>query len=95
MKEERFRLDVRKKFFMQRALRHWYRLPQRSCGSPIPMGDQHQVGWVFGQPGRVGGSPSHGRGLELDDLEGPFEPKPLYDSMISLGGGEWRTFRQF
>ena len=23
-----------------------------------------------------------GGGLELDDLEGPFQPKPFYDSMI-------------
>lgn len=25
-----------------------------------------------------------GRVLELDDLEGPFEPKPLYDSKLIL-----------
>ena len=26
-----------------------------------------------------------GRGLELDYLKGPFQPKPFYDSMITLG----------
>jgi len=31
--------------------------------------------------------PAHGRGLELDDLLGPFQPKPFYDSMIVAGKG--------
>jgi len=25
-------------------------------------------------------------GLELDDLQGPFQPKPFYDSMTTRGG---------
>jgi len=30
----------------------------------------------------VEGVPAHGRGLELDDLQGPFQPKPSDDSVI-------------
>jgi len=32
--------------------------------------------------GTGGGKPAHGMGLEFDDLEGPFQPKPFYGSMI-------------
>ena len=45
-----------------------------------------QVGWGPGQPGQVpdlevGGLPC-GRGLELGDLQGPFQPKPFYVFVI-------------
>lgn len=26
--------------------------------------------------------PAHGKGIGLDDLEGPFQSKPFYDSVI-------------
>jgi len=34
------------------------------------------------QPGLVGDVPANSRGLELEDLTGPFQPKPFQDSMI-------------
>ena len=33
----------------------------------------------FEQPGLERSVPAYNRGLELDDLKGPFQPKPLYD----------------
>ena len=27
--------------------------------------------------------------MELDDLQGPFQPEPFYDSMISRTSGAW------
>jgi len=32
----------------------------------------------------VEGVPAHGRGVGLDDLQGPFQPKPFYNSMFIL-----------
>ena len=49
---------------------------------PLSESFQGQAGWGFEQPGLVGGAPAYSRGLELDGLKGPFQPKPFYDSVI-------------
>ena len=43
---------------------------------------QGLAGWGCEQPGLMGGAPACSTGLELGDLQSPFQPKPLWDSMI-------------
>jgi len=34
LKEGRFRLDIRKKFFTMRVVKHWHRLPREAMDAP-------------------------------------------------------------
>lgn len=40
-----------------------------------------RVEWGFEQPGLLANVPAHGRGIEINYLQGPFLPKPFYGSM--------------
>jgi len=51
---------------------------------PLPGSNQGQAGWGFEQPGLLGGVPACSRGVELDDLKGPFQPNPFYDSIMLI-----------
>ena len=62
-----------------RVVRHWNRWPSE-VGCSLP-GDLGQAERGFEQPGVLGGVPAYSGGLELDDLKGPFQPKPFYDSV--------------
>ncbi|KAF4790605.1 hypothetical protein TURU_138899 [Turdus rufiventris] len=59
----------------------------KTCECHIPGSVQDQVKWGSEEPGPVhlvqeSVSLSMPWGLELDDLKGPFQPKPFYDSMM-------------
>ena len=67
LKEGRFRLDIRNKFFYSGSEKVLVQVAQRS-GYPIPGGIQGQVRWDPGQHDLVGGNSTHGRGVKLDEL---------------------------
>lgn len=58
---------------------------QGSCGCFIPGSIQCLLGQGLEHPAPVQGVPAHGRGTELDDLYGPFQPKAFDKSFVSVG----------
>lgn len=50
------------------------------CECPPCGSIQGQVGWCCDQSGLEGGVPDCSRGLKLDDLQGPIQLEPFYDS---------------
>ena len=65
-----------------RVVRHWNRLPREAVAVPslavfkvrLDGALSNLVWWKVSLPMAAG--------LELDDLEGPFQPKPFYDSFL-------------
>ena len=83
LKDGRFRLDIRKKLFPMRVVRPWPRLPTEAVAAPSLAvlkarldGALSNLVWWEMSLLMVGG-------LEPDDLQGPFQPKPFCDSMIA------------
>jgi len=82
LKEGRFRLDIRKKFFTVRVVRPWPRLPREAVAAPSLAAFKARLDGALSNLGWWKTSLLMAGGLEPYVLEGPFQPKPLYDSMI-------------
>ena len=84
LEEGRFRLDIRKKFYTVRVVRHWDRLPTGVVDAPSLEAFKARLdGALRNLVKREVSLPIAG-GLELHDLNGPFQPKPFYDSAITF-----------
>ena len=98
LRHGRFRLDIRRKFFTQRVVTHWNRLPREvveasSLEARLDVALGSLVWWL--ETLHVAG------GLKLNDHCGPFQPRPFYDcvaycsvSFKSLALKESKTFEQ-
>mgnify|MGYP001856909608 CR=1 FL=1 len=61
LKEGRFRLDARKKFFYLKGGKALAQAAQRDCGCFISRCIHSLAGWGPRQPDLLGGNPAHGR----------------------------------
>ena len=65
LRQERFRLDIRRKFFHTEGGNTLEQVAQGSCECPIPGGIQGQAGCGYVHLGLVAGDPAHsGGGVE-------------------------------
>jgi len=83
LRQGRFRLDIRRKFFNKEGGDALEQDAQGGCGCPIHGGIQGQAGCGSGQPGLVVGNPAHSRGVETGLSLWCFSTqRPFHDSMI-------------
>ena len=61
--ESRFRLDIKKKFFTVRVVRHWNRLPSKVVHVPSLKEFKASRDGDFEQPGLNGDVPAYSRGV--------------------------------
>ena len=82
LRQGRFGLDIRRKFFIQRVVTHWNSLPKEAVDAPSLEAFKARLDVALGSlvQGLVA-MPMAG-GLKLHDHCGPFQPRPFYDSMI-------------
>ena len=57
-------MDIRKKFFTQRVVTHWNRLPKEVVDALPLDAFKARLDVALGKPGLVLGDPEHSRGVE-------------------------------
>ena len=82
LRQGRFRLGIRKKFFTQRVVTHWNRLPKEAVDAPSLEAFKARLDVALGSLVWWLATPHIAGGLKLDDHCGPFQPRPFNDSMI-------------
>ena len=84
LRQGRFRLDIRRKFFIRRVVTHWNRLPKEAVDAPSLEAFKARLDVALGSLVWWMETLHIAGGLKLDDHCGPFQPRPFYDSMIHL-----------
>ena len=75
-------MDIRRKFFTQRVVMHWNRLPKEAVDAPSLEAFKARLDVALGSLVWWLATLHIAGGLKLDDHCGPFQPRPFYDSMI-------------
>jgi len=83
LRQGSFRLDIRRKFFTQRVVTHWNRLPKEVVDAPSLEAFKARLDVALGSLVWWLVTLHIAGGLKLD-LWGPFQPRPLYDSMTMM-----------
>ncbi len=78
----RFRLDIRKNIFTMRVVEHWPRLPREAVDAPSLETFKARLAEALSNLIWLEMSLLLAGGLDWMAFEGPFPPKPFYDSMI-------------
>ena len=81
LRQGRFRLDIRRKFFTQRVMLHWNRLPKEVVDAPSLEAFKARLDVALGSLVWWLVTLHIAGGLKFNDLRGPFQPRPLYDAM--------------
>jgi len=84
LRQGRFSLDIRRKFFTQRVVPHWNKLPQEAVDAPSLEAFKARLDVALGSLVWWLATLHIAGGLKLDDHCGPFQPRPFCDSMICL-----------
>ena len=82
LRQGRFRLDIRRKFFIQRVVTHWNRLPKEVVDAPSLEAFKARLDVALGSLVWWLATLHIAGGLKLNDHCGPFQSRPFYDSMI-------------
>ena len=82
LRQERFRLDIRRKFFTQRVVTHWNRMPKEVVDAPSLEAFKARLDVALGSLVWGLATLHIAGGLKLHDHYGPFQSKLFCDSMI-------------
>ncbi|KAK4819002.1 hypothetical protein QYF61_022833 [Mycteria americana] len=86
LKEGRFRLDIRKKFFPMRVVRHWNRLPREAVDAPsLEVFKARLDGALSNLPFQAFSDPHWPKFLELQQVTGSHQRTPIdFNNNISI-----------
>ena len=75
---------MRRKFFTQRVVTHWNRLPKEAVDAPSLEAFKARLDVALGSLVWWLATLHTAGGLKLDDHRAPFQPRPFCDSMKNL-----------